>query len=180
MTKLTPIMLCPVIELNRLPMAELDVLRRFWTQHVRGMSRQDDKRLRRFVRHLFTAQAGEGFKLYLEEERSGPFHNRHRVILEKLFHSQERFRLIDKLHDWLKVGAGFVTWEEGRTGNMVPRPRSTSFPECSEDEMREAHADMVDYLHTERAQRFLWRHLKPAARAEMVETILAAREGPQP
>jgi hypothetical protein len=172
-------MFCPVIELNRLPMAELDVLRRFWTQHVRGMSRQDDKRLRRFVRRLFTAQAGEGFKFYLEEERSGPFHNRHRVILEKLFHSQERFRHIDKLHDWLKLGGGFCTWEPGKDSKPVAIPRSTSFPECSEDEMREAHAAMVDFLHEPRSQRFLWKHLKPDARAEMVETILAPPEGPQ-
>jgi len=177
MSKPTPIMFCPVIELNRLPMSELDVLRRFWTQHVRGMSRQDDKRLRRFVRRLFTAQAGEGFQLYIEEERSGPFHNRHRVILEKLFQSQERFKHIDALHDWLKLGAYWVTWGEGKNGNPIPKPRSTSFPECNEDQMREFHAAMVEYLHEPRSQRYLWKHLKPNQRAEMVETILAPPEG---
>jgi hypothetical protein len=171
-TKPSPIMICPKFPLAHLPMAEQDVLRRFFCEHVRGMSRADDKRWRRFIRQLWRAEPGEGFQLYRVEERSGPFHNRHRVILERLFQSQERFRHIDKLHDWLKLGAGFVTWAPGKDSKPVAIPRSTSFPECSEDDMRQAHTEMVDYLHTERAQRFLWRHLKPDKRAEMLDSVL--------
>jgi hypothetical protein len=96
----------------------------------------------------------------------------HRAVLTRLFESQERFRHIDKLHDWLKVGAGFVTWEPGKDSKPVAIPRSTAFDVCSEDEIREAHTAMVDFLHTDFATRRLWRHLKAAARQEMLDAIL--------
>ena len=176
MTKPAAILVCPIVPLRFLPDTERDVIRRFLFDHVRGMAKQDDKRWRRLWGRLWKAEPGEGFQLYVEEERSGPFHKRHRVILEKLFASQERFRHIDALHDWMKVGAYFVTWEEGKTGKPIPKPRSTAFPECSEDEMREAHAAMVDYLHTERAMRYLWKNLKPALRQGMLDAVLQADE----
>jgi hypothetical protein len=172
-SKASSILICPTVPLRQLPDQERDVLRRFFTQHVRGMDAKHDKRWRRFIAQLWRAQPGEGVQLYRVEHRSGPFHKRHRAILERLFQSQERFRHLERMHDWLKVGAGFVDWGEGRAGNMVPKPSTTSFPECSEDDMREAHAAMVEFLHTERAQRFLWRHLKPAQRQECVDAVLS-------
>ena len=74
---------------------------------------------------------------------------------------------------WLKVGAAFVDWQPGKDHKPVAIPKSTSFESCSDDEMREAHAAMLDYLHTERAQRFLWKNLKPAMRADMLQAVLA-------
>lgn len=179
MTKTAAILVCPMVSLNLMPQAEVDVVRRFLFQNVRGLSAQDDKRWKRLWGGLWNAAPGEGFQLYVAEERSGPFHRRHRVILEKLFASQERFRHIDKLHDWLKVGAGFVNWTPGKDHKPVATPRTTSFPETSEDEMREAHAAMVDFLHTERAQRFLWKCVKPSHRPEMLEAVLQSQEHDQ-
>jgi hypothetical protein len=167
------ILICPVEALGYLNDAERDVLRRVLFQKIRGMTRDHDARWRRLWGDLMNAQPGEGFLLFRVEERSGPFHRRHRAILERLFQNQDRFANVERLHDWLKVGAGFVLWD-AKTGKPVPR--STSFPETSEDEMREFHRDMVDFLRTERAQRFLWRHLKPKARGEMVEAILSDQQ----
>lgn len=164
------IMICPVEPLGYLTDAERDVLRRVLFHKIRGMTRDHDARWRRLWGDLMNAEAGVGFLLFRVEERSGPFHRRHRAILERLFQAQDRFAKLERLHDWLKMGAGYVKWDE-KTGKPVPR--STSFPETSEDEMREFSRDMVDYLRTERAQRFLWRHLKPKARGEMVEAILS-------
>jgi hypothetical protein len=175
--KTSSILVCPVVPLRQLPPEERDVLRRIVTERIRGMDATNDRRWRRFWRDLFLAEAGEGFQLDRHEERGGPFHRRHRVILERLFDSQERFRNIDRMHDWLKVGAGFVTWEEGRDpGVLVPKPRSTSFDKCSEDEMREFHNAAVDFLHTERAQRFLWRRVRAKDRPGMLEAVLAKPE----
>lgn len=171
MSAATPILICPVVQLHTLPDQERDILRRFFTEHVRGMDAGNDKRWRRFVRDLFNAAPGEGFEILRKEERGGPFHRRHRVILQRLFDSQERFRNLDRLHDWIKVGAGHVDWIEGK-----PRPRSTSFDVCSEDEMREFHAAAVEYLETERAQRFLWRLVKAAQRPAMLEAVLSKPE----
>lgn len=172
MTKPSAILVCPVVALRQLPPNERDIVSRFLFQHIRGMDAQNDKRWRRLWEQVWKADPGEGFQLLSMEERGGPFHRRHRVILEKLFANQEAFTNIDRMHDYLKVGAGFVTWE-AKDGNLVPIPRSTAFDKCSEDDMREFHEAMVDFLRTERAQRRLWRHVKPNARADMVEAILS-------
>jgi hypothetical protein len=176
MSKPAAMLICPVVPLRQMPEAEKDVVRRFLFDHVKGMDRESEGRWRRMWGRFFAAEPGEGFQIAVTEERSGPFHRRHRAILETLFSSQERFRHIDKLHDWLKVGAGFVKWEAGKDNKPVAIPRSTGFAECSEDEIREAHKAMVDYLHEPRAQRFLWKHLKPNARQEMLDSILQSHD----
>ena len=175
MTKPSAILVCPVVPLRQLPPAEREIVSRFLFENIKGLDTQNNNRWKRLWSQIWNAEPGEGFQLYSAEDRSGPFHRRHRVILERLFQNQDRFANIDRLHDWLKVGAGYVVWNE-KTGKAVPR--STSFPETSEDEMREAHAAMVAFLRTERAQRFLWRHLrrKPALMAEMVEAILSDQQ----
>lgn len=176
MTKPSPILIAPRVHLSALPDPERDVLRRFFCEHLRGMDSANDRRWRRLISQLFKAEPGEGFQLLRLEERSGPFHRRHRAVLERLFQSQERYQLIDALHDWLKLKTYFVTWGEGRRGNPIPVPRSTSFEECSEDEIREFHGRMVDLLHDPAAQRYLWRHLPSAQRVDMVEHVLAEKE----
>jgi hypothetical protein len=174
--KAAEILICPVARLRQLPDAERDVLRRFFTEHVRGMDATNDKRWRRFVKDLFNADPGEGFQLYRVEERGGPFHRRHRVILEKLFDMQERYANIDALHEWLKLKAMFVTWGEDGKGMPKLRTRSTSFDECSEDEMREFHGRMVDLLHEPGVQRHLFPKVKAGQRQGMVDAVLADRE----
>lgn len=176
MTKPAEMLICPIVPLRQIPDAEKDVIRRFLFDHVRGLDKESESRWRRLWGRFFAAEPGEGFQIAVTEERVGVFHRRHRAILESLFSSQERFRHIDKLHDWLKVGAGFVTWEPGKDSKPVAIPKSTSFDDCSEDEIREAHTAMVDYLHTERAQRFLWKNLKPSMRQEMLDSILQSHE----
>lgn len=168
MSKASPILICPTAPLLQLPPHEQDVLRRFFTQHVRGMDDKHDKRWRRFIRDLFRAAPGEGFQIYRAEERGGPFHRRHRVILANLFDRQERFPHVDVMHDWLKLKCWFVNWEGGK-----PVPRSTSFAECSEDEIREFNARLSELLHQPWMQKALWPHLTPAQRHEMAESALA-------
>lgn len=165
--KASPILVCPMVQLRRLPDPERDVLRRFFCEHVRGMDRTHDRRWRRFVRDLFNAQAGEGFQLYRAEERGGPFHRMHRAVLERLLDAQERYPDEDALHDWLKLKCWFVTWENGH-----PVPRSTAFDACSEDDIREFHRKMVDLLHRPEVQLHFWPHLAAGPRGEMVEIVL--------
>lgn len=176
MTTTSPILFCPVAPLRHLPDAERDVIRRFLTEHVRGMDADNDKRWRRLWGQVMHAEPGEGFQLYRVEERSGPFHRRHRVILERLFEVQERYRLIDGLHDYLKVKTHFVTWGENRFGNPIPVPRSTAFPDCSEDDMRSFHARVVDLLHDPYAQRHLFPQVQAKDRQGMVDAVLADPE----
>ncbi len=176
MTKPSTILVCPVFALRDLPQAERDIVSRFLFQHMRGMDRQNDKRWRRFWGQVWNADAGEGFQILSMEQRGGPYHRMHRVVLERLFQNQDAFTNIDRLHDYLKVGSGFVTWEPGKDNKPVAIPRSTAFDKCSEDELREFHRAMEDFLRTDRAQRRLWRRMKAAARAEMVETLLKQQQ----
>lgn len=171
--KASTILVCPIVPLRQLPPGEVDVIRRFLFQHVDGMDAESRARWRRLWGRIWSADPGEGFPIYSAEQRSGPFHRRHRAVLERLHASQERYSNIDALHDWLKFKAYFVTWGEGRRGQPLPVPRTTSFPECSEDEMREFHTRMVDLLHDPAIQRHLWRHLKAPQRVEMVDSVLA-------
>lgn len=176
MTKPSAILVCPVVALRQLPPAERDIVSRFLFQHIRGMDAQNDKRWRRFWGQVWGADAGVGFQILSMEERGGPFHRRHRAILERIFQNQDAFANIDRLHDFLKAGAGFVTWEPGKDNKPVAIPRSTAFDKCSEDEIREFHAAMEDFLRTDRAQRRLWRRMKSAARTDMVEAILSDQQ----
>lgn len=176
MTKPSPIHICPVVPLHHLPDPERDVIRRFLTEHIRGMDELNDKRWRRLWGQVFRAEPGEGFALYREEQRSGPFHRRHRVILERLFDAQERYKQIKPMHDWLKLKAYFVTWGEGTRGQPMPVPRSTAFPECSEDEIREFHARMVDLLHDPAIQRHLFPKVRAKDRQGMVDAVLADQQ----
>lgn len=176
MTKPTDMLICPIVPLRQMPEADKDIVRRFLFEHVKGMDSQSESRWRRLWGRMFSAEPGEGFQIAITEERVGSFHRRHRAILEALFSSQERFRHIDKLHDWLKLGGGFCTWEAGKDHKPVAIPRSTSFDDCSENEMREFHKAAIDFLHEPRSQRFLWKHLKPNARQDMLDSILQSHE----
>lgn len=167
------ILIAPTEPLRFLPDAERDVLRRLLFQRIKGMDRASQAAWNRLWRDLFNAEPGEGFAILREEGRVGQYHKMHRAVLGRLFDSQERFSNIKALHQWLKLGACFVEWGVApRTGLPKLEPRSTAYKKCSEDDMRQFHKDAIDYLHTPRAQRVLWPHLKAPQRAEMLESVL--------
>jgi hypothetical protein len=167
LSRTSTILIAPRVPLQSLPDVDRDILRRFFTEHVRGMDAKHHKRWVRFVRDLFNAQPGEGFQLYRVEARGGPYHRMHRAVLERLLENQERYTNIDVLHDKLKLMCWFVEWVDGK-----PRPRSTSFADCSEDEIREFHTRMVDLLRAPHVTRHFWPHLQLAQRQEMVDLVL--------
>lgn len=175
MSRTSAILIAPRVQLQSLPDQDRDVLRAFFTEHVRGMDAKHHKRWVRFVRDLFNAAPGEGFQFYRVENRSGPYHRMHRAVLDRLLESQERYTNIDVLHDKLKLLCWFVEWVDGK-----PKPRSTSFDDCSEDEIREFHTRMVDLLHAPHVSRHFWPHLPAAQRQEMVEHVLRNPKEDQP
>jgi hypothetical protein len=160
-----------VVPLRHMPPAEVDVIRRFLFQNIKGMDSKSDQRWKRLWAQIWNADQGVGFQIYSAEERSGPFHRRHRVILESLFDAQEMFPSVDALHDWVKLQCWFVHWDAGK-----PVPRSTAFDRCSEDEIRELNKGFEDLLHKPEVQEAFWPHLSPTLRAEMVETILSGQK----
>lgn len=164
----SPILVCPQVNLQALPDAERDVLRRLVTQYIRGADANHDREWRRLWRDLVKAEPGECTQLYRAESRDGPFHRRHRAIVSNLLASVEGFTNEDALHDWLKLKCWHVDWINGR-----PMPASTNFAECSEGRMRKFNRRLTDLLHQPWVQRQFWPHIKPPQRREMVDMVLA-------
>lgn len=170
-TKPSTILVNPVTELNRLPLAERQIVSRFLFDCVRGLDAQHDKRWRRLWNRMWRAAPGEVFHLELLQDRCGPFHRMHMGMEQRLFEAQERFTHFERFRDWLKTGAGHGRYEIV-AGRMKFVPASTSYEACSDDEMRELHGQMLEFLHTPRAQRRLWPHLDAEHRAQMLESVL--------
>lgn len=171
MTKASSILICPMVPLRQLPPQEVDVIRRFLFDHIRGMDARNEKRWRRLWARIWAAEPGEGLQLFNGAERSLRFHRRWMAIERRIFENQDAYVHLDRFRDWLKTGAGFGTYQLVN-GVMRFVPASLSYEECSDDQMREFAEAAMDFLHTDKALKKLWRHLPAARRQEMVETLL--------
>jgi hypothetical protein len=171
--KASRIMVCPTVHLpSALSDADRDVLRRVLLDNVRGIDAIHDKRWRRAIGCLINSEPGEVTEFWNMRTRSLPFHKRWMSIERRFFENQDGYQTLRGFRRWLKTGAGLGDYE--RVGKrLVFVPASVSFDEASDDEFREFVKAAEDFLRTDRAARTLWPHLKPAKRAEMVETLLA-------
>lgn len=172
MTKPSPILITKHHPLERMPEHELAIVRRFLFDGVRGLDETHDKRWRRLWNRIIKAEVGEVFHLESVIGRSGPFHRRHMAIEQALFDRQDQWATLASLRNWLKTGAAWGDYALSARGVMKFVPRSTAYAVCSDDEMREVHIAMLAFLRTPGAQRRLWPHLAPAARSEMLESII--------
>lgn len=155
---------------------ERGIVRRFLFDCIQGLNEQQDGRWRRFWSRIWKAEVGQVFQFDNLVERSGPFHRLHMGLEQRLFDSQERWGQIGPMRDWLKVGAAWGDYQLNARGALRFVPRSTSYEQCSDDEMREVHTAMVAFLRTPYALRRLWPSIAQPQRFEMLETILAKRE----
>lgn len=175
MTKASAILITKTHPLDGIPEQDKAAVRRFLFDGLRGLDEQNDKRWKRFWSRIWKAEPGEVFHFLDVVDRSGPFHRMHMSLEQTLFDRQDRFTNMDRFRDWLKTGAGWGTYTLVRE-RMKFVPRSTSYDECSDHEMKEVHVSMVAFLRTPRAQRRLWPHLDADRRTEMVESILDPQE----
>ncbi|ROH87986.1 DUF1367 family protein [Pseudomethylobacillus aquaticus] len=153
--------------------ADREAARRVLFAHIEGLGEVNRKRWRNFISTLMRLDAGEVATIKTEKARSHPFHRRHMAMEQQVFEAQERFENFERgFRDWLKVGAGHCDWHPGPKGGVFPVPKSISYTEMEEGEMREFHDAAVAFLRTAHAQKTLWPHLAEAVRAEMIETIL--------
>lgn len=173
MPKPSTVLITKRASLANMPEQQRAIVRHVLMDAVGGLDSVNDGRWRRWVNRLLRAEPGEVFELTTLAERSGQFHRRHMAMEQQLFDRQERFVSLNAMRDWLKVASGWVEWLPGAKGNIVPVPKSISYEQCSDDEMREVHEAMLAFLHTPHATRFLWPHLSSHARAAMLESALA-------
>ena len=143
---------------------------------VDGLDDGNRRSWRRFWNGMLRLEPGEVASIETKIPRSLPFHRYHMLVEMAVFNAQDRIASERQFRDWLKVGAGFVNWFPGADGVIVPVPRSESFIECDEATARALHVEMMAFLRTDHATRFLWPHLDDRRGAEMIETVLSEFE----
>jgi hypothetical protein len=152
--------------------AEKEIGKKVLTQVLRGIDDQHNKRWLGVVRTWFGLEEGEITTVDTRHPRSGPFHRFHMAMEQAVFNAQEQFTHFEQFRYWLKFGVGHVEWAAGPKGGVIPIPKSISYADLEEVEMRELHAKMLDFLHGEHAAPYLWRHLDPEEAGRMMKSIL--------
>lgn len=157
-----------------IPEADREAARRVLFDRVDGLSEAHRKSWRRLWNWLLTkAEPGEMVELRTRRERLGWYHRKHMAMEQRVFDSQERFAHFDQFRLWLKVGAGHVDWLPGPRGGVIPVPKSVGYAAMEQEDFERYHDAVVEFLRSAHAGAALWRHLSPAARTEMIESILA-------
>lgn len=151
---------------------EAEQLALLLTTKFTGASEKDTKGWRRFLPWMLTKEIGEIFEINIKRIRHGKFHRKHMLLEQTVFDAQERFTDFDRFRDWLKIGAGFVAWVPGAKGGIVPLPKSIAYDKCDQEEYEDFHGAVIDFFLSEHCQKYLWRHLAPSQRAEMMDTLI--------
>ena len=149
----------------------LEHVRRFLFGLFDGWNASDKRGWRKIWKRLAELEPGEFAVIEFVIPRSSPFHRRHFAILNAVFDSQERFDDLDRMRDWLSIGAGHVTWVPGAKGGIVPLPKSISYAKADQQEFEEYHRKVVTFLRGPHAPAFLWKHLGNDAHW-MIDSIL--------
>lgn len=161
---------------QRLPEAEAATVRRFLFGVIDGCNDKDKKAWRGFWKAVANAGSGEYFSITIKRQRSGPFHRLSMAVMQAVFNAQERFDDFRIFRSFVKLGAGYVDYVPNADGELRAVPKSVSFDECSEEEMRMFHLDAVTFLRTSRACQTLWPDASPRAAEQGIESILSTFE----
>lgn len=141
-----------------------------------GFGKRDKEAYARFIRVLKKCEPGEIFTLEYWFPRHGKFHRLHFVMLKAIFDAQEQFHNPDHLRDWLTIGSGHAIFVPGPRGKEVAIADSISYRSLDDEQFREHHEKIKEFLRSLYATHFLWPHLSDQQASEMVETILHSFE----
>jgi hypothetical protein len=151
---------------------EKAIATRVFLSGLRGVDDKNHKRWSGFLVRMFGMEDGEIAEVATRIPRSGPFHRFHMAVEQAVFDAQDRFTQFEMFRDWMKIGAGHVEWVPGAKGGIVPLPKSISYAELEEPEMREVHEAMMAFLRGPHAAIYLWKHLGADGAAEMMGSVL--------
>lgn len=146
----------------------------FWIVKVdgtwRGLTERDEKRYSKMRLELKEAEDGETFHIGgIKKPRSRKHFGFFFCKLRELFDRQELFDSVERLLDWLKVGAGYADIMPGLDGVPCAIPKSISWDECEEQTFIEVAQAIDGFLWTDIAQETLWPHLPHAMRLENIQ-----------
>ena len=156
-------------------MSEQDAaaVRRFLFEYIDGCNDTDKKAWRGWWRALTSAGSGEYFSLSIKRQRHGPFHRLVMKVLSTVYKAQEVFEDFRVFRSFIKLGAGFVDFvPDLKHGGMLAVPKSQSFDECSEEEVRMFFHEAHIFMRSAACYGVLWPHLSPAAAEQAIINIL--------
>lgn len=142
--------------------------------YVDGLGDQGRKQWRRFWNVVLKLEIGELVTIITHKQRVGVYHRRHMLLETRVFEAQERFDQFDPgFRDWLKVGAGLVTWYPGAKGGVFPVPKSIAYDKMEQTEFEAFHQAAIDFLRTEHAIKTLWPKMPALQRHDAIEAMLS-------
>lgn len=152
-------------------MAELIVFRD-QDGKLAGFGEKGRRAYEKFKRLVDELEIGETLSFSYRRPRSPQHHRFFFARMNNLLDMQEQFADLERLLDWLKVGAGHADLMPGRDGVPVAIPKSIAWHLLEEQDFIEVHRAIVDFLWTPYAQAFLWPHLDEAKRYAMADQLL--------
>lgn len=139
---------------------------------LKGLGDACERAYAKWRRAVEELQPGETLRFQWWAPRSRKHHGLFFAKLTSLHSMQEQFDDVDRLRQWLTVGAGYADFAPGPTGRMVAFPQSIAWHRLDEAEFSELHAKVDQFLWTDHARRFLWPYLTDAQSYAMVETLM--------
>lgn len=136
---------------------------------LEGLGEKGRRAWAKFRKVVAGLEAGETVQFSYKLPRSPRHHRFFFAKLAELFDRQEQFTDVERLLEWLKVGAGHADLMPGRDGIPCAVPRSINWATLEEQGFIEFTRAMNDFLWTPQAQAFLWPHLGDRQRYEMVD-----------
>lgn len=129
------------------------------TGKLEGMGEKGARAWAKFTRRVQAMRPGETLRFQWHEPRSPQHHRLFFVKVAALLDQQEQFEDVDRLRQWLTVGAGFCDFVPGPKGRMVALPKSIAWHLLDEAEFSDLHAKVDAFLWSPHARAFLWPHL---------------------
>lgn len=124
----------------------------------------------KFRKIVAELEVGQTVQFSYRLPRSPRHHRFFFARLAELFSRQEKFEDVERLLDWIKVGAGWADLLPGRDGVPCAIPRSIAWHQLDEQGFIEFTRAMNDFLWTPYAQAVLWPHLDEARRYEQIDS----------
>jgi len=143
---------------------------------IGGFTEADQRAYAKYRAKIAELEVGELFTYSVWFPRNPKLHKLHFAVIKAVFDAQEQFSDPSELRKWLYVGAGYCDVLPGPKGRMVAVPKSIAYDKIDDAEFSDLHRKVVDFLREFHALQFLWGHLTPEQRSEMIETLLTEFE----
>lgn len=137
-----------------------------------GLDAKAERAYAKFKAAVSRLMPGETLAFSYRLPRSPRHHAFFFKKLSILLERTEAVQDMDKLREWLIVGAGYVDFFFGADGQMQAKPKSIAYDEMEETEFAELHRAVDEFLYTDKAQAFLWPQLTPPQRWNCVESFM--------